>query len=130
MVTPQDVLRIGAGDLKRGHRILDRFVEDERARQIKKLKALPGPVKSTHRGGRDTGGGIAGLPALPSNIPTGVPDISIQVVPAVSSQQRGKGPPTPGMPQQQQDQGINPLQAIQAYQGLKGLLTPQQGAPT
>ena len=57
VVTPQDVLRIGAGDLKRGHRILDRFVEDERARQIKKLKALPGPVKSTHRGGRDTGAG-------------------------------------------------------------------------
>ena len=46
VVEPQDVQRIGDGDLKRGHRTLDAFVLRERQKHIKKLKALPGPVKS------------------------------------------------------------------------------------
>lgn len=46
VVEPRDVIRVGKGDLKRGHRVLDRFVVAERAKHIKKLKSLPGPVKS------------------------------------------------------------------------------------
>ena len=34
------------GDLKTGHKALDQFVEEERARHIATLKKLPGPVKS------------------------------------------------------------------------------------
>lgn len=45
---PRDkVLEIGDGNLKRGHRILDQFVMNERAKHIKKLKSLPGPVKGS-----------------------------------------------------------------------------------
>jgi hypothetical protein len=44
-VIPEDVLRIGNGNIKRGHQILDRWVIHERAKHIKKLKSLPGPVK-------------------------------------------------------------------------------------
>jgi hypothetical protein len=46
VVAPDDVRRIGRGDLAYGHRLLDRFVQDQRARQIAKLKRLPGPVRS------------------------------------------------------------------------------------
>jgi len=45
VVSPDDVLRIGGGDLEKGHAILDRFVKQERARLVKTLKALPNPVK-------------------------------------------------------------------------------------
>lgn len=45
VVEPRDVMRVGKGDLKRGHRVLDRFVVNERAKHIAKLKSLPGPVK-------------------------------------------------------------------------------------
>jgi hypothetical protein len=45
VVHPVDVARtFGEGDLKRGHRVLDHWVQLERARQIKKLKKLPIPV--------------------------------------------------------------------------------------
>jgi hypothetical protein len=44
VVMPEHVVRIGGGDLKRGHRILDQWVQLERKRQIAKLKKLPGPV--------------------------------------------------------------------------------------
>lgn len=43
-VAPEHVVRIGGGDLKTGHRVLDHWVQLERERQIKKLKALPPPV--------------------------------------------------------------------------------------
>ena len=46
VVHPHHVTRIGGGDLKRGHAALDRFVRNMRTKQIKKLKSLPGPVKS------------------------------------------------------------------------------------
>lgn len=42
---PNDVARIGGGDLTRGHNILDTFVKKVRARTIQKLKKLPGPKK-------------------------------------------------------------------------------------
>lgn len=45
-VHPRDVMRIGHGNMKRGHRVLDRLMLRERAKHIKKLKSLPGPVKS------------------------------------------------------------------------------------
>lgn len=46
VVTAEQVARIGGGDLKRGHRILDAFVLHVRKKHIKKLESLPGPVKS------------------------------------------------------------------------------------
>lgn len=44
VVEPRDVARLGGGDLKRGHRILDAFVVHVRKKHIDKLKQLPGPV--------------------------------------------------------------------------------------
>jgi hypothetical protein len=46
IVSPEDVARIGGGDLKNGHRILDSWVMHNRKKHIKTLKGLPGPVKS------------------------------------------------------------------------------------
>jgi len=45
-VSPADVVRIGHGSLKRGHKILDAWVEHQRKKHIAKLRSLPGPVKS------------------------------------------------------------------------------------
>lgn len=45
VVPPEMVKRIGLGNLKRGHEILDEFVKEVRKRNIKDLKNLPGPVK-------------------------------------------------------------------------------------
>lgn len=46
VVSPDEVLTLGGGDLKRGHRILDHFVVEQRRRQIAKLRKLPDPVGS------------------------------------------------------------------------------------
>lgn len=46
VIPPEIVKRIGLGDLKRGHEILDLFVKEVRKRNIRDLKALPPPVKS------------------------------------------------------------------------------------
>lgn len=45
IIHPNDVTRIGGGDLTRGHNILDTFVKKVRARTIQRLKKLPGPKK-------------------------------------------------------------------------------------
>lgn len=45
VIGPEMVRRIGLGSLKRGHEILDSFVNEVRKRNIKELKKLPGPVK-------------------------------------------------------------------------------------
>lgn len=45
VVSPDAVARIGGGDVKRGHAILDAFVKGVREKNIKTLKKLPGPVK-------------------------------------------------------------------------------------
>lgn len=45
VVEPQAVLAIGGGDAKRGHRILDAFVKHMRAKTIKQMSKLPGPIK-------------------------------------------------------------------------------------
>jgi len=43
VLSPEQVMRAGNGDLDRGHRVLDDFVKRKRAETIKTLKALPGP---------------------------------------------------------------------------------------
>lgn len=46
IVVPPDVVsKVGDGDLKRGHQILDHMVRTLRKEHIKKLKSLPGPHK-------------------------------------------------------------------------------------
>lgn len=45
VLSPEEVTRIGAGNLERGHAILDEFVKTVRKRNIKELQKLPGPVR-------------------------------------------------------------------------------------
>lgn len=45
IIHPEDVLRIGKGDAKRGHEILDKFILHVRKHYQNKLKKLPGPSK-------------------------------------------------------------------------------------
>jgi hypothetical protein len=45
VLSPEQVMRAGNGDLDMGHRVLDEFVKRKRAETIKTLKALPGPRK-------------------------------------------------------------------------------------
>lgn len=49
VVDPVYVKRLGLGDLRRGHEILDRFVDEIRKKHIKTLKSLPGTVKSGNK---------------------------------------------------------------------------------
>lgn len=46
VIDPQDVVRIGNGNMDDGHKILDEFVKRQRARTVKVLKNLPGPKKN------------------------------------------------------------------------------------
>jgi len=43
VVSPEDVLKVGEGDLDRGHRVLDQFVKRMRKKTVETLRALPGP---------------------------------------------------------------------------------------
>jgi hypothetical protein len=45
VVTPEQVMEAGGGDLDTGHRVLDEFVKRMRAETVKTLKNLPGPKK-------------------------------------------------------------------------------------
>jgi hypothetical protein len=45
VVSPEQVLGIGGGDLDRGHRVLDQFVKRMRAETVKTLQNLPPPKK-------------------------------------------------------------------------------------
>ncbi len=45
VVDPIYVKRLGLGNLERGHKILDAFVDEIRKQNVKKLKSLPGTVK-------------------------------------------------------------------------------------
>lgn len=45
VITPEEVVAIGKGDLDSGHKILDAFVKKTRAKTIDTLKKLPGPKK-------------------------------------------------------------------------------------
>lgn len=46
VVEPHHCERIGKGDIKAGHRILDSWVLEQRKKQVKKIKSLPPPVKA------------------------------------------------------------------------------------
>ena len=46
VISPQAVARVGGGDLKRGHAILDKWVIENRKHHVKTLQKLPGPAKS------------------------------------------------------------------------------------
>lgn len=45
VLSPDQVLRAGAGDMERGHRVLDDFVKSYRKKTIKTLSGLPPPKK-------------------------------------------------------------------------------------
>jgi hypothetical protein len=45
VIHPEDVTRIGGGDIDRGHRELDSFVKMMRAKTVRTLSKLPGPKK-------------------------------------------------------------------------------------
>ena len=45
ILTPEQVALAGNGDMDKGHRILDKFVVDQRNMLRKKLSKLPGPAK-------------------------------------------------------------------------------------
>ena len=45
VIDPDTVARLGGGDMEIGHRELDKFVKEMRAKTIKTLKSLPGPKK-------------------------------------------------------------------------------------
>jgi hypothetical protein len=45
VIGPDDVTRLGEGDMDNGHRILDAFVTKMRAKTVKTLSKLPGPKK-------------------------------------------------------------------------------------
>ena len=46
VISPEEVRRIGDGDLDLGHRVLDSWVKRARAETVSTLKKLPGPAKS------------------------------------------------------------------------------------
>lgn len=46
VISPDHVARIGGGDHKRGHGVLNEFVKHARREHIKTLRGLPVPVKS------------------------------------------------------------------------------------
>jgi hypothetical protein len=46
VIHPEAVEKWGGGSLKRGHAVLDKFVDEVRKRNIKDLKKLPGTVKT------------------------------------------------------------------------------------
>lgn len=45
VISPENVTRVGGGDIDQGHNILDEFVTKYRARTIDTLKKLPGPKR-------------------------------------------------------------------------------------
>lgn len=45
VISPDDVRQIGHGDLDHGHKTLDEFVKQYRAKLVKTLSKLPGPKK-------------------------------------------------------------------------------------
>jgi hypothetical protein len=45
VIEPEDVTRLGGGDIDHGHDILDHFVTGYRKKTIDTLKKLPGPKR-------------------------------------------------------------------------------------
>lgn len=46
VLTPEQVAHVGGGDIKRGHALLDEWMQNVRKDYIRTLKKLPGPAKS------------------------------------------------------------------------------------
>lgn len=46
VLSPEQVAKIGNGDIDRGHKILDAWIVQTRKKHIKTLRGLPGPAKS------------------------------------------------------------------------------------
>jgi hypothetical protein len=46
VISPDEVTALGKGNLDDGHKILDSFVNQFRAKTVKVLKSLPGPKKN------------------------------------------------------------------------------------
>ena len=46
VISPEDVMHLGEGDLDAGHRILDSFVVKMRKKTVDTLKKLPPPKKN------------------------------------------------------------------------------------
>lgn len=45
VISPNDVRKVGGGNLDKGHKKLDKFVVEERKKIINTMKKLPGPTK-------------------------------------------------------------------------------------
>lgn len=45
VLSPDQVMKVGGGDLKKGHETLDTWIKLQRQKHIKTLKNLPGPAK-------------------------------------------------------------------------------------
>lgn len=45
VISPEEVAAVGGGNIEDGHKILDEFVKQQRAKTVKTLKSLPGPKK-------------------------------------------------------------------------------------
>ena len=45
VITPENVTRIGGGNIEEGHNVLDDFVKEYRAKLVDTLKKLPGPKR-------------------------------------------------------------------------------------
>ena len=58
VIHPEIVRRIGKGDIKRGHDVLDKLMMDLRKKHVKTLRSLPPPVK------RASGGRVPFLPGI------------------------------------------------------------------
>jgi len=46
IISPEDVTKLGGGDVSHGHDILDNFVKQTRAQNIQRLQAIPAPKGS------------------------------------------------------------------------------------
>jgi len=46
VITPEMVAHVGQGDISKGHKILDRWVIEEKKNAVKTLQKLPGPAQS------------------------------------------------------------------------------------
>jgi len=45
VLSPDQVMKVGGGDIKKGHAILDHWVKENRKTHIKTLSKLPPPAK-------------------------------------------------------------------------------------
>jgi hypothetical protein len=45
VIHPDAVKRVGGGDINKGHELLDRWVVEERKKNVSTLKSLPGPSR-------------------------------------------------------------------------------------